>query len=371
MVLPLPMRMGSLEEFIDVDPGPHPPRRRQARADRRPAGRVLRGRRRATRRSSRCGAVLPGAPGVPSGDAPRAAGARPRAAGDPAVHERVDERAEGRDDPRPGAHRRTSTPAARRPSSTRRRGDGVVAAAVPRHGPRRLPGHPDDDAARTLVQAAPQDFLAQPGNWMQWISDCRGTATAGPNFAWVLATRALKRHARPRPVVAHARPDRRRAGRPRRGRGVRRRRRAVRLPGRRRVPGVRHGRGRHRRRRSRRAAGAWCATPSTASCSSATASPSRSTSTTPTTSQLARPPPAAARHAGARPGDAGRRPRDARGAARAPRRRAADPRHVGDAGLLQAPRRHGGAVPTTAGCAPATSPTCSTASWCCAGGSRT
>jgi fatty-acyl-CoA synthase len=44
-----------------------------------------------------------------------------------------------------------------------------------------------------LVQAAPQDFLAKPGNWMQWISDYRGTATAGPNFSWVLATRALGR----------------------------------------------------------------------------------------------------------------------------------------------------------------------------------
>jgi len=44
-----------------------------------------------------------------------------------------------------------------------------------------------------LVQAAPQDFLAHPGNWMQWISDHRGTATAGPNFAWVLVTRALRR----------------------------------------------------------------------------------------------------------------------------------------------------------------------------------
>ncbi len=44
-----------------------------------------------------------------------------------------------------------------------------------------------------LVQAAPQDFLAKPGNWMQWISDHHGTATAGPNFAWVLATRALGR----------------------------------------------------------------------------------------------------------------------------------------------------------------------------------
>lgn len=44
-----------------------------------------------------------------------------------------------------------------------------------------------------LVQAAPQDFMAHPGNWMQWVSDWRGTATAGPNFAWVLATRALRR----------------------------------------------------------------------------------------------------------------------------------------------------------------------------------
>src|SRR4029079_1129920 len=41
--------------------------------------------------------------------------------------------------------------------------------------------------------AAPQDFLAKPGNWMQWISDWGGTATAGPHFSWVLATRALGR----------------------------------------------------------------------------------------------------------------------------------------------------------------------------------
>ncbi|CAN5841463.1 fatty acyl-AMP ligase [soil metagenome] len=47
-----------------------------------------------------------------------------------------------------------------------------------------------------LVQAAPQDFLAGPLHWMQWISQHRGTATAGPNFAWVLATRALKRAAK-------------------------------------------------------------------------------------------------------------------------------------------------------------------------------
>lgn len=44
-----------------------------------------------------------------------------------------------------------------------------------------------------LVQAAPQDFMSKPGAWMQWISDYGGTGTAGPNFAWVLATRALGR----------------------------------------------------------------------------------------------------------------------------------------------------------------------------------
>ncbi|KAA0235983.1 MAG: putative ligase [Acidimicrobiales bacterium] len=46
-----------------------------------------------------------------------------------------------------------------------------------------------------LVQAAPQDFLAKPLRWMEWISEFRGTATAGPNFSYVLATRALKRAA--------------------------------------------------------------------------------------------------------------------------------------------------------------------------------
>jgi fatty-acyl-CoA synthase len=44
-----------------------------------------------------------------------------------------------------------------------------------------------------LIQAAPQDFMGHPGHWMEWVSTWKGTATAGPNFAWVLATRALKR----------------------------------------------------------------------------------------------------------------------------------------------------------------------------------
>ncbi len=44
-----------------------------------------------------------------------------------------------------------------------------------------------------LVLGAPQDFLASPGHWMEWISTYGGTATAGPNFSYVLATRALNR----------------------------------------------------------------------------------------------------------------------------------------------------------------------------------
>ncbi|MDQ7793224.1 MAG: AMP-binding protein [bacterium] len=44
-----------------------------------------------------------------------------------------------------------------------------------------------------LVLASPQDFLSSPGDWMRWLSEHRGTVTAGPNFSWVLATRALRR----------------------------------------------------------------------------------------------------------------------------------------------------------------------------------
>ena len=44
-----------------------------------------------------------------------------------------------------------------------------------------------------LVLGAPQDFLASPGRWMEWISTYGGTATAGPNFSYVLAARAMRR----------------------------------------------------------------------------------------------------------------------------------------------------------------------------------
>jgi fatty-acyl-CoA synthase len=44
-----------------------------------------------------------------------------------------------------------------------------------------------------LVLGAPQDFMASPGRWMEWISTYGGTATAGPNFSYVLAARGLQR----------------------------------------------------------------------------------------------------------------------------------------------------------------------------------
>ncbi|HEX6569231.1 MAG TPA: fatty acyl-AMP ligase [Acidimicrobiales bacterium] len=44
-----------------------------------------------------------------------------------------------------------------------------------------------------LVLGAPQDFTARPLRWMEWLSTYGGTATAGPNFSYALATRALDR----------------------------------------------------------------------------------------------------------------------------------------------------------------------------------
>jgi fatty-acyl-CoA synthase len=44
-----------------------------------------------------------------------------------------------------------------------------------------------------LVLGAPQDFTSRPARWMDWVSTYGGTATAGPNFSYVLATRALQR----------------------------------------------------------------------------------------------------------------------------------------------------------------------------------
>ena len=45
----------------------------------------------------------------------------------------------------------------------------------------------------SLVLASPQDFLSRPADWVHWLSEYQGTVTAGPNFSYVLATRALRR----------------------------------------------------------------------------------------------------------------------------------------------------------------------------------
>ncbi len=44
-----------------------------------------------------------------------------------------------------------------------------------------------------LVLASPQDFMASPARWTEWISRFGGTCTAGPNFSYALAARALRR----------------------------------------------------------------------------------------------------------------------------------------------------------------------------------
>ncbi len=44
-----------------------------------------------------------------------------------------------------------------------------------------------------LALSSPQDFLAAPGRWMEWMSAFGGTVTAGPNFSYVLAARSLQR----------------------------------------------------------------------------------------------------------------------------------------------------------------------------------
>ena len=43
--------------------------------------------------------------------------------------------------------------------------------------------------------ASPLDFLGAPARWMDWMSEHKATATAGPNFSYALSTRALRRAA--------------------------------------------------------------------------------------------------------------------------------------------------------------------------------
>ena len=44
-----------------------------------------------------------------------------------------------------------------------------------------------------LVLGTPTDFLAAPADWLRWMSDYRGTVTCAPNFGYTLAARAMRR----------------------------------------------------------------------------------------------------------------------------------------------------------------------------------
>lgn len=44
-----------------------------------------------------------------------------------------------------------------------------------------------------LALAAPQDFMASPSRWMEWMSEFRGTLSAGPNFSYAVAARGMGR----------------------------------------------------------------------------------------------------------------------------------------------------------------------------------
>ena len=190
MVLPLPMRMGSLEAFVAST---------RARIRHGDAKLVLIDEQLAPFYEAAPGdppiepmaAVLPGAPGVPSGD---------RLELPPDDPERlvILQYTSGSTSEPKGVmipDRVLSANVDAACAAAEMGGDEVMVSWLPLYHDMGLVGFLSIPMTRgvELVQAAPQDFLAHPGNWMQWISDWRGTATAGPNFAWVLATRALKR----------------------------------------------------------------------------------------------------------------------------------------------------------------------------------
>lgn len=190
MVLPLPMRMGSLDAFIDSTRG------RILNGD---AKLVLIDDMLASLYASAPGdppleglkAVMPGSAGVPSGERLELP---PR---DPERLVILQYTSGSTSEPKgvmiPDRVLRANLDASRKAAGLSL--DEVMVSWLPLYHDMGLVGllSLPMTAGVQLVQAAPQDFMAKPGNWMQWISDWRGTVTAGPNFAWVLATRALGR----------------------------------------------------------------------------------------------------------------------------------------------------------------------------------
>ncbi|MEY2974303.1 MAG: hypothetical protein RIR49_723 [Actinomycetota bacterium] len=190
MVLPLPMRMGSLDEFVSST---------RARIRHGDAKLVLIDSQLAPFYEAAPGDppivplddVLPGAPGVPSGDRLEVP------AHDPDRLVILQYTSGSTSEPKgvmiPDRVLTANIDAACEAASLRP--DEVMVSWLPLYHDMGLVGFlaiPMTTGV-DLVQAAPQDFMAHPGHWMEWISTWRGTATAGPNFAWVLATRALRR----------------------------------------------------------------------------------------------------------------------------------------------------------------------------------
>lgn len=193
MVLPLPMRMGSLEEFVEST---------RARIRHGDAKLVLIDDQLAPfyeaapgdPRILPMGSVLPGAPNVPSGDRLEVPDHDP---------ERlvILQYTSGSTSEPKGVMIPDRVLTANVDACCEAAGltaDEVMASWLPLYHDMGLVGFLAIPMTMgvELVQAAPQDFMAHPGAWMEWISEWGGTATAGPNFAWVLATRALRMAAR-------------------------------------------------------------------------------------------------------------------------------------------------------------------------------
>jgi acyl-CoA synthetase (AMP-forming)/AMP-acid ligase II len=128
----------------------------------------------------------------------------------------------------------------------RRRRDDLVAAAVSRHG---LVGFlilPMSNGVE-LVLGAPQDFLGDPARWMRWMSTYRGTGHCWAQLRVGVGDTRVGPQRDARPFADAHRVERRRACRLRGSPTLRRRRGTARAATGRGVSRVRNGRARDRR----------------------------------------------------------------------------------------------------------------------------
>ena len=228
MVLPLPMRMGSLETFIEST---------RARIRHGDAKLVLIDDQLAAFYEAADGdppiepmrTVMPGSPGVPSGERLEVP------PDDPDRLVILQYTSGSTSEPKgvmiPDRVLTANIDACCQAAAPRRRGgDGVVAAAVPRHGSRRIPVDPDDEGRRPRPGGTPG--LPRASGELDALDlgasrhrHRRSELLLGARHAGPQADEA----GRDRPVLAHARPVGGRTGRPEGGRGVRRRGRSIRV----------------------------------------------------------------------------------------------------------------------------------------------